>query len=73
MRINRPKHSDLSPEARKKANARSYVNVYQRRGLIEPENCTRCGRAAAEKHHHDYDKPLEIEWLCRPCHLEEHA
>lgn len=23
-------------------------------------------------HHHDYAKPLEIEWLCVACHVAEH-
>lgn len=24
-------------------------------------------------HHADYDKPLEVTWLCRPCHLAVHG
>lgn len=23
-------------------------------------------------HHPDYSKPLEVVWMCRPCHLAEH-
>jgi hypothetical protein len=32
--------------------------------------CEGCGKAAErlEKHHHDYDKPLSVIWLCKPCH-----
>jgi hypothetical protein len=70
-RKNRPKHRDLPPLARKKANARAYANVYQSRGKLVPQPC-KCG-AAPEKHHPDYDKPLAVEWMCRACHLKLHA
>lgn len=71
MRHNRPKHSELSPEARKKANARSYSRVYVERGVIEQKACEVCGKKA-ERHHVDYDKPLELVFLCREHHLELH-
>lgn len=73
MRATRPKHSLLSPLQRKKANARSYINVYIKRGAILPQPCQVCGASPAEKHHEDYNKPLEVIWLCRPHHLEYHA
>ena len=72
MRINRPKHSELNDEQRKKANARSYANVYKRRGKLIQEDCIKCGNPESEMHHEDYDKPLEVTWLCRDCHLEYH-
>ena len=34
--------------------------------------CERCGSEESEKHHPDYEKPLEVIWLCRPCHGLEH-
>lgn len=37
-------------------------------GRIEKGPCTRCGAGDAEAHHEDYSKPLEVVWLCRPCH-----
>jgi hypothetical protein len=72
MREHRPKHRELSLEAKKKANCRSYANVYQRRGVLLKQPCVRCGCPTAEKHHPDYDKPLEVIWMCRECHLEHH-
>lgn len=66
------KTNPMSPEQKRKDNARSYANVYLRRGKIQRQPCKACGHEKAEMHHHDYAKPLEVEWLCRPCHLQEH-
>ena len=27
----------------------------------------------ADRHHDDYDKPGDIRWLCRSCHVQHHA
>jgi len=42
--------------------------------LVEPDNCERCKKSGIKllKHHKDYSKPLEVTWLCTPCHLLEH-
>lgn len=71
MRMCRPKHSQLKEEARVKANARSYANVYLRRGTLKKQPC-KCGNPNSQMHHEDYSKPLEVIWVCRPCHLELH-
>jgi len=48
--------------------------------LVRPDQCSRCkkpagtgsdGRSLMHGHHHDYTKPLEVEWLCFHCHVEE--
>lgn len=72
MRLNRPYHSELKPEAKKKANARAYANTYLRRGKITKKHCEICGDKNSQMHHEDYNKPLSIEWLCRKHHLEIH-
>lgn len=71
MRTNRPRHSELTEEQRKKANARAYVNQYIRRGKIKKQPCEVCGEPA-QMHHDDYSKPLEVRWFCRKHHLELH-
>ncbi|MEQ1952493.1 hypothetical protein [Mesorhizobium sp. CN2-181] len=43
-----------------------------RRGLIIPEGCAVCGDPSAEGHHDDYDKPMQVRWLCRGHHQAEH-
>lgn len=72
-RNNRPKHSELSPLQRTKANARSYLNVYIHRGKIVPQPCEVCSTTInVQAHHDDYSKPLEVRWLCPLHHLELH-
>jgi hypothetical protein len=73
MREHRPKHRDLSAEARKRANCRAYANTYRRRGLLVRGPCFMCGSAESQMHHADYDKPLEVLWACRKCHLDLHS
>jgi hypothetical protein len=72
MREHRPKHSELKPEQRRKANSRTMANVYQKRGKIVPRPCEACSSNDAQKHHDDYSKPLIVRWLCRSCHLKLH-
>jgi len=62
----------LSGEARMKSNARAYANVYQRRGKLRKEKCWECGAQNAQKHHEDYSQPLQVAWLCPPCHQTHH-
>lgn len=72
MRENRPAHAELPPEERRKSNARAYANTYRRRGKLERGPCEVCGDPQSEMHHDDYSKPLEVRWLCRPCHIAHH-
>lgn len=43
-----------------------------RKGLIEHQPCSICGRKDAFAHHEDYNKPLEIIWYCQPHHSARH-
>lgn len=50
------------------------------KGILVPEPCETCGengrmkdgRRKVQGHHDDYNKPLEVRWLCQPCHHEWH-
>jgi hypothetical protein len=41
--------------------------------LIKPPECEHCGKTTSklDGSHDDYSKPLEVEWLCRPCHMQK--
>jgi hypothetical protein len=42
--------------------------------LIKPLRCSICYQEQLlEGHHYDYDRPLEVRWLCRHCHKELHV
>jgi hypothetical protein len=42
--------------------------------LMKPSACSKCDRMRKlDAHHDDYAKPLEVRWLCRPCHRQHHA
>lgn len=42
--------------------------------LIRPNICSKCGKGGMiVAYHHDYNDPLEIEWLCLSCNRQRHA
>lgn len=63
----------MSEEQHRKDICRSYAHVYLRRGKLVRESCVSCGSAQSQMHHPDYSKPLQVVWVCRPCHLALHA
>ena len=43
-----------------------------RNGSLLRLPCIRCGADKSLAHHEDYDKPLEVMWLCQACHKQRH-
>lgn len=62
----------LYPE-RSAARAAVYREVRAGR-LTRPTACQRCRQSggAIHAHHRNYAEPLNVTWLCRRCHTEEH-
>lgn len=58
-------------ERARRRKARSELNHYLRDKHIERKPCEICGEKA-EAHHDDYNKPLEVRWLCFKHHREWH-
>lgn len=55
-------------------NARNAVRLAIKAGrLVRAERCSACGAEAyTHGHHDDYAKPLDVRWLCKPCHDAHH-
>lgn len=43
-----------------------------KRGLVVKQPCKVCGSPDSEGHHADYDRPIDVDWLCRLHHRQEH-
>ena len=56
-----------------KESVRNQSTYALKRGIIKAEPCEVCGNTNSEKHHDDYDKPLEVRWLCKRHHGRQHA
>lgn len=54
-----------------KYHANNQIYIAKCRGDLISKPCF-CGETKTEAHHPDYSKPLEVIWLCRKHHGEEH-
>ena len=54
--------------------AHTDVHVALKNGsLVRPQECSECTKPCTpEAHHEDYEKPLDVTWLCRLCHEARH-
>lgn len=64
-----------SPEYKNRKTANTYLlNAIRDKRVIKKDYCEHCGivGASLDGHHDNYLKPLEVIWLCKPCHGKEH-
>ena len=52
--------------------AHSRVSRAIRNGTLTRKPCCQCAETKSLAHHEDYDKPLDVMWLCQPCHKQRH-
>lgn len=72
--------SRAATEARKRADplwpiklkARHAISRAIEAGRLMRQPCGYCGAENSDAHHSDYNRPLDVIWLCRSCHLKEH-
>lgn len=62
-------HRERHPD---RTRARAETREALRIGIITRQPCEVCGDPKSEAHHPDYAKPMEIKWLCRTHHHQEH-
>lgn len=60
-------------EQPKRAIARNMVSNALRDGKLFKAPCFICGSDRVEGHHPDYDRPLDVVWLCPAHHKQAHA
>lgn len=53
--------------------AHLYVETLKRLGVLRQQPCEICGAEKTDAHHPDYDRPGDVQWLCRQHHLQVHA
>lgn len=69
-----------NPDRKTNDKVRLAVFRAMKRGLIQREPCEGCGTAGMQvngipsvvAHHDDYNRPLDVRWLCVPCHADWH-
>lgn len=59
-------------ETKKKYLARRTLRQRVRSGKVVKGLCEVCGVVKVEGHHDNYDRPLEVRWLCKKHHNEYH-
>lgn len=65
--------SDWNKRNPRKRQASSMVSHALRDGKLTKMPCEVCGvKEPVQAHHDDYSKPLDVRWLCVPCHAAHH-
>lgn len=59
-------------EDRRRSVAHNAVARALKAGNLIPQPCERCSSEVTVAHHEDYDKPLDVVWLCQSCHKKRH-
>ncbi len=72
-RGNRQKDQSWRKADPKRSAAHNAVSRALRCGKLKREPCHFCAADFVHAHHKDYDKPLEVMWLCPRCHHRLHA
>ena len=59
-------------EDSRRQKAHSAVSNAIKKGTLIRRSCERCNCEKTVAHHDDYDFPLDVMWLCQPCHKQRH-
>jgi hypothetical protein len=72
-KLTKPFHAPDGTNA-EKVRANGLINMRIRRGqMVRPGACQHCGaKGKTDAHHPDYQRPAEVVFLCRSCHMKCH-
>jgi hypothetical protein len=70
----KPCRHRLTQEGRRgKFAAQRAVQNAVKRGILVRGACEQCGATEdVQGHHEDYERKLDVRWLCQTCHRREH-
>jgi ribosome-binding protein aMBF1 (putative translation factor) len=71
----REQKQEWAKKNKHKKNAHTKLKRAIKKGIItRPKYCQLCGKTNCEiqGHHYDYNKPLEVIWVCTECHGNLH-
>lgn len=57
---------------KRRQTAHSAVAKAVKNGDLVRQPCETCSNPKSVGHHDDYDKPLDVRWLCQACHTQHH-
>jgi hypothetical protein len=60
-------------EFNKRKKARNAISIRLKRGTIQRGTCEVCGAEKTQAHHVDYNRPLDVRWLCNTHHRAVHG
>lgn len=63
---------DYKKNSGHKLKAKWMVKYAVKKGELVRGVCVVCGKEKVDGHHEDYDKPLDVIWLCHQHHMERH-
>ena len=56
----------------RRTHCHNVVRYAVKTGRLTKTGCERCQCEKAYAHHDSYDEPLNVMWLCQPCHKQRH-
>ena len=65
-------HKIWRNEDKRRIKCHNTVSRAVKNGTLVKQPCIKCGNDKSQAHHHDYDKPLDVTWLCQICHSKLH-
>lgn len=70
-----PEEAKLEMELLKQRAWATVTRALKKGVIKKAKECYHCGptRRRLFAHHHDYTKPLDVDWLCQRCHMSQHV